>query len=263
MARSQRQSSKSRATRKTCHPERSLAIREANRQKKSKDPYEFVLPGKNWLDIIGGEFDQPYMAQLEQFLQREKDLGHIIYPKDEEIFNALNSTAFEDIKVVIIGQDPYHGEGQSNGLCFSVRKDINVIPRSLSNIYKEIDDEYPIKMPRHGDLTGWATQGVLLLNATLTVQQARPGSHQGKGWEKFTDAIIRAVNEKYEHVVFLLWGRSAREKRALIGKKRLVLETSHPSPRSARRGFCGCGHFKTANDYLIKYGLKSVGWQKI
>jgi uracil-DNA glycosylase len=219
---------------------------------------------KNWHAIIGGEFDQRYMVQLEQFLQREKDLGHIIYPKDEEIFNALNSTAFEKIKVVIIGQDPYHGAGQANGLCFSVRKGID-IPRSLSNIYKEVDDEYhPIKMPLHGDLTGWAAQGVLLLNATLTVQQARPGSHQGKGWEKFTDAIIRAVNER-EPVVFLLWGRCAQKKGAgalIDRKKHKVLETWHPSARSARHRFRGCGHFKKANDYLIKHGLEPVEWQK-
>jgi len=168
---------------------------------------------KNWHAIIGGEFDRPYMAQLEQFLQREKDLERIIYPKDDEIFNALNSTAFGKIKVVIIGQDPYHGARQANGLCFSVRKGID-IPPSLSNIYKEIDDEYhPIKMPRHGDLTKWAAQGVLLLNAALTVQEGSPGSRR-KGWEKFTDAIIRAVNEKPEPVVFLLWGRDAREKGA-------------------------------------------------
>jgi uracil-DNA glycosylase len=219
---------------------------------------------KNWHAIIGGEYDQPYMAQLQQFLQREKDLGHIIYPKDEEIFNALNSTAFEKIRVVIIGQDPYHGARQANGLCFSVRKDID-IPPSLSNIYKEIDDEYhPIKMPCHGDLTKWAAQGVLLLNATLTVQQAKAGSHQRKGWEKFTDAIIRAVNEKREHVVFLLWGSRAKKKGALIDrKKHKVLKTSHPSPLSAHRGFRGCDHFKKANDYLKKHGLKPVEWQKI
>jgi uracil-DNA glycosylase len=219
---------------------------------------------KNWHAIIGGEFDQPYMAQLEQFLQREKDLGRIIYPKDEEIFNALNSTAFEKIKVVIIGQDPYHGARQANGLCFSVRKDID-IPRSLSNIYKEIDDEYhPIKMPRHGDLTKWAAQGVLLLNETLTVQQAKAGSHQRRGWEKFTDAIIRAVNEKREHVVFLLWGSRAKKKSRLIDpKKHKVLKTSHPSPFSAHRGFLRCKHFKKANDYLKKHRLKPVEWQKI
>lgn len=217
---------------------------------------------KNWRAIIGDEFEQR-MAQLEQFLQREKDLGRDIYPKDENIFNALNSTAFENIKVVMIGQDPYHGDGEAHGLCFSVRKGIP-IPPSLRNIYEEIEAEYGTQMPRHGDLTGWAAQGVLLLNATLTVQKDRAGSHQRKGWEEFTDAIIRAVSGKREHVVFLLWGLRAREKRALIDcRKHLVLETSHPSPLSARRGFIGCGHFKRANDYLIEHGLKPIEWQKI
>lgn len=218
---------------------------------------------KNWLDIIGDEFERRYMAQLKQFLQREKDAGRTIYPKCAEIFNALNSTAFDNTKVVIIGQDPYHGAGQANGLCFSVPRDID-IPPSLNNIYKEIEAEYGIQMPRHGDLTGWAAQGVLLLNATLTVQQDRAGSHQRKGWEEFTDAIIRTVNEKREHVVFLLWGSYAQKKGALIDrKKHRVLETSHPSRLSAHRGFRGCGHFKKANDYLVKHGLKPVEWQKI
>ena len=214
---------------------------------------------KDWHAIIGGEFGQSYMAQLEQFLQWEKDAGNIIYPKNEEIFNALNLTSFENIKVVIIGQDPYHGAGQAHGLSFSVRK--GAIPPSLKNIYKEIEGEYRIEMPPHGDLTGWAAQGVLLLNATLTVRQASPGSHQGKGWEKFTDAVIREINEKREHVVFLLWGRCAREKRALIHQKHLALEASHPSPLSARHSFFGCGHFRKANDYLIKHGCEPVEWQ--
>lgn len=215
---------------------------------------------KNWRDILGGEFDRPYMLKLEQFLQREQDAGHIVYPKEAEIFNALNLTALDDIKVVIIGQDPYHGEGQAHGLCFSVSKDIKKIPPSLRNIYKECG----IQTPCHGDLTGWAKQGVLLLNATLTVQHAKPGSHHGKGWEEFTDAIIRAVNERREHVVFFLWGASAQKKRALIdAKKHKVLETSHPSPLSAHRGFLGCGHFKIANEYLMERGLKPVAWQKI
>jgi uracil-DNA glycosylase len=223
---------------------------------------------KNWSDIIGGEFDRPYMAQLEQFLQRENDLGRIIYPKDEEIFNALNSTAFKNIKVVIIGQDPYHGEGQAHGLCFSVPKSIKKIPPSLRNIYKEIG----IQMPLHGDLTGWAAQGVLLLNATLTVRKDSAGSHKGKGWEKFTDAVICAVSERREHVVFLLWGRYAGEKAALIDpQKHLVLEASHPSPLSVGRGsrdgkihsFRGCGHFEESNGYLKKHGLKPVKWENI
>jgi uracil-DNA glycosylase len=226
---------------------------------------------KNWRNIIAVEFDQPYMADLKQFLQGEEDAGRTFYPKRAEIFNALNLTAFGNIKVVIIGQDPYHREGQAHGLCFSVRKRKD-IPPSLRNIYEEIDDEYrPIKMPRDGDLTGWAKQGVLLLNATLTVQECKAGSHQGKGWEDFTDAIIHAVSEKREHVVFLLWGRCAQKKGlrkkdgvALIDrKKHKVLKTSHPSPFSAHRGFLGCGHFKTANDYLKKHGLKPIDWQKI
>jgi uracil-DNA glycosylase len=224
---------------------------------------------KTWRDIISVEFQRTDMARLEQFLQREKDARHNIYPKDTEIFNALNSTAFDDVKVVIIGQDPYHGEGQAHGLCFSVPKD-KPIPRSLRNIYKEIEKEFdPIKMPLYGDLTGWAKQGVLLLNATLTVREAEPGSHEGEGWEKLTDAIIHAVSEKREPVVFLLWGLRAQEKRSQIDpNKHLVLEASHPSPRSAyhsflRRDSIGCGHFKKANDYLMKHGLKPVDWQKI
>jgi uracil-DNA glycosylase len=216
---------------------------------------------KNWLDIMGVEFTQPYMTKLEQFLQ---NAGHTIYPKETEIFNALNLTAFGNVKVVIIGQDPYHGPGQAHGLSFSVPKDIKKLPPSLKNIYKEIEAEYGTKMPLHGDLAGWAKQGVLLLNATLTVRAAKAGSHQRKGWEKFTDAIIRAVNEKREHVVFLLWGRPAQKKSVLIDRaKHKVLETSHPSGLSAYRGFIGCGHFKKANDYLEKHGLKPVVWQKI
>ena len=224
---------------------------------------------KHWRAIIIGEFEtgvdfEQHMAKLEQFLQREKDLGRTIYPRDEEIFTALNSTAFKNIKVVIIGQDPYHGEGQAHGLCFSVPKSIRKIPPSLRNIYKEIKGEYGIEMPRHGDLTGWAAQGVLLLNATLTVQQGRAGSHQGEGWEKLTDAIIRAVNEKREHVVFLLWGSYAQKKGALIDrKKHRVLEAPHPSPLSARLGFFDRGHFKKANTYLKDHGRTPVEWEKI
>jgi uracil-DNA glycosylase len=231
---------------------------------------------KTWRDMISGEFEtgvefEQHMATLEQFLQREKSRRRTIYPSDAKIFNALNSSPFKNIKVVIIGQDPYHGEGQAHGLCFSVPKSIKKIPPSLKNIYKEIERDCGFQMPGHGDLTGWAKQGVLLLNATLTVRQDSPGSHQGKGWEKLTDAIIRAVNDKREHVVFLLWGSYARKKgarkkgeSALIDrKKHKVLETSHPSPFSAYRGFLGCRHFKKANDYLIEHGLKPVEWQKI
>ena len=218
---------------------------------------------QNWLDIIGGEFDQPYMKKLKDFLQQEKAAGRIVYPKGTELFNALNTTPFDKVKVVIIGQDPYHGEGQAHGLSFSVPKGVPP-PPSLMNIYKEIEAEYGVKMPRTGDLTSWAEQGVLLLNATLTVQHATAGSHQKKGWEEFTDAIIRAVNEKREHIVFLLWGSYAQKKGALIDrKKHFVLEAPHPSPLSAHRGFLGCGHFKKANEYLVKQGLTPIEWAKI
>lgn len=214
---------------------------------------------KDWRGIIGVEFDRT-MAQMEPFLRQEKSLGRTIYPKDEEIFNALNLTPY--IKVVIIGQDPYHGAGQANGLCFSVPR-CTRIPPSLKNIYKEIERDCRIRMPDHGELMGWAKQGVLLLNATLTVQKSSVGSHQGKGWEEFTDAIIRAVSERRPHVVFLLWGRYAQKKTVLIDRqKHLVLEASHPSPLSARHSFRGCGHFKIANDDLIKHGSKPVEWQR-
>jgi uracil-DNA glycosylase len=226
---------------------------------------------KNWRNIIRSGFgigrDFDYVA-MEQFLQEEKAKGNI-YPKGEDIFNALNSTPFKKIKVVIIGQDPYPGEGQAHGLCFSTKG--KKIPPSLNNIYEEIKRDCGVEMPGHGDLTKWAEQGVLLLNATLTVRKDEAGSHQGKGWEEFTDAIIRAVNGKREPVVFLLWGRRAQEKRALIGKKHLVLEASHPSPLSARRAlrdgeihsFLRCGHFKKANKYLEEHGIEPVEWGKI
>jgi uracil-DNA glycosylase len=227
---------------------------------------------KNWRAIIGGEFKtrvefEQHMAKLEQFLRQEKALGRTIYPKDDEIFNALNLTALDEIKVVIIGQDPYHAKGQAHGLCFSVPKCID-IPPSLRNIYEEIKHEYGIR-PDHGDLTGWAKQGVLLLNATLTVREGKAGSHQRKGWEELTAAIICAVNEKREHVVFLLWGRDAQGKGELIDRKRhKVLEASHPAPQSAYRSFfrrdsISCGHFKTANEYLKKHRLTPIEWTNL
>lgn len=214
----------------------------------------------SWMTQIGGEFDQPYMKTLRQFLQAEKEAGTIVYPKGTDIFNALNTTTFENVRVVIIGQDPYHGEGQAHGLSFSVPQGVK-IPPSLMNIYKEIESEFSVKMPRHGDLTGWAAQGVLLLNATLTVRQALAGSHQGKGWEEFTDAVIRAVNDHHEHVVFMLWGSYAQKKAGFVDrKKHLVLTAPHPSPLSAHRGFLGCGHFKKANDYLKAHDRMPVEW---
>jgi uracil-DNA glycosylase len=218
---------------------------------------------KGWFDAIGGEFDLHYMANLTHFLQKEKKAGQVIYPAEEKIFSALNTTAFNNVRVVIIGQDPYHGEGQAHGLAFSVPKGVR-IPPSLMNIYKEIEAEFDHKMPGHGDLTGWAEQGVLLLNATLTVQHASAGSHQKKGWEDFTDAVIRAINEKHDNVAFMLWGSYAQKKGNFIDRrKHLVLEAAHPSPLSAYRGFLGCGHFKKANEYLAKHGHTPIKWQEI
>lgn len=218
---------------------------------------------KDWLDILQPEFEQPYMKALKAFLQEQKDAGKIIYPKGPDIFNAMNTTRLENVKVVIIGQDPYHGPGQAHGLSFSVPKDVR-LPPSLQNIYKEIEAEYGYKMPRTGDLTGWAEQGVLLLNATLTVEAANAGSHQKRGWEEFTDAIIRAVNERCEYVVFMLWGSYAQKKGAHIDrKKHHILQSVHPSPLSAHRGFLGNGHFKAANEYLEAHGRAPIEWQKI
>ena len=223
----------------------------------------FTQLESGWKDVVGSEFEQPYMKKLQTFLQQEKAAGHIIYPHNADTFNALNLTPFKKVKVVILGQDPYHGPDQAHGLAFSVRAGI-ALPPSLVNIYKEIEKEFGVKMPRRGDLSGWAKQGVLLLNATLTVQSAKAGSHQGKGWEQFTDSIIRALNDRGEHIVFMLWGAYAQKKGAFIDrKKHLVLEAPHPSPLSAHRGFFGCGHFKKANDYLLRHGGKAIDWTKV
>jgi uracil-DNA glycosylase len=218
---------------------------------------------QNWLDHIGSEFDKPYMENLRAFLEAEKAAGKIIYPKGDEIFNAMNTTEFDDVKVVILGQDPYHGAEQAHGLSFSVPAGVKP-PPSLQNIYKEIAAEYNVAIPKSGDLTGWAKQGVLLLNATLTVQDSLAGSHQNKGWEDFTDAIIRALNQHKNHIVFLLWGAYAQKKGAFIDRNRhLVLTAPHPSPLSAHRGFLGCGHFKAANSYLEQHGLSAINWVDI
>ena len=215
---------------------------------------------ETWLARIGGEFEKPYMQSLKSFLKDEKAKGKIIYPKGDDIFNAMNTTPFNNVRVVILGQDPYHGEGQAHGLSFSVPNGVKP-PPSLMNIYKEIANEYGAPIPKSGNLTHWAEQGVLLLNATLTVENALAGSHQNKGWEEFTDSIIRIINNEHEHVVFMLWGSYAQKKGAFIDrKKHLVLEAPHPSPLSAHRGFLGCGHFKRANEYLEKNGLPAINW---
>ena len=217
----------------------------------------------DWLKEIGGEFEKPYMARLKEFLQQQKALGKVIYPKGSEIFNALQDTPFKNVKVVILGQDPYHGPNQAMGLSFSVRKGVPK-PPNLVNIYKEIESDCHVKMPNTGDLTGWAKQGVLLLNATLTVEQAAAGSHQNKGWEEFTDAIIRAVATDRQHVVYMLWGSYAQKKGAFIDRaKNLVLESPHPSPLSAHRGFLGNKHFSKANAYLEEHGLEPIKWEQL
>jgi len=214
----------------------------------------------SWLNHIGAEFHKPYMQKLKSFLKEEKVNGKIIYPKEDDIFNALNITPFDKVRVVILGQDPYHGEGQAHGLSFSVPDGVKP-PPSLMNIYKELALELGAPIPKSGNLTHWAEQGVLLLNATLTVEHSLAGSHQNKGWEQFTDAIIRTVNEQHKHIVFMLWGSYAQKKGAFIDhKKHLVLEAPHPSPLSAHRGFLGCGHFKAANAYLEKNNLSSISW---
>ncbi|MDE1153675.1 MAG: uracil-DNA glycosylase [Micavibrio sp.] len=222
-----------------------------------------TMPDTSWMNIIGDEFSQSYMHKLEDFLARETAAGRIIYPAAPDIFNALNATPFNKVSVVILGQDPYHGPDQAHGLSFSVRSGV-ALPPSLRNIYKEIEAEYAVKMPRTGDLTAWAKQGVLLLNATLTVEAAKAGAHQGKGWEMFTDAIIRALDARAAPIVFMLWGAYAQKKGAFIDrKKHLVLEAPHPSPLSAHRGFLGCGHFKKANGYLAQHNLPVIDWTKV
>jgi uracil-DNA glycosylase len=203
------------------------------------------------------------MQDLRVFLKQEKAAGKVIFPKGADIFNALNSTSFEDVKVVIIGQDPYHGPGQAHGLCFSVQDGV-AVPPSLKNIYQELSTDIGMPIPNSGNLITWANQGVLLLNAVLTVEQAKAGAHQGRGWERFTDRVIQVLNDHGEGVVFLLWGSYAQKKGKLIDRqKHFVLEGPHPSPLSAYRGFFGCRHFSRANQYLIDRGKTPINWASI
>ena len=214
-----------------------------------------------WREVIRGEFEKDYMQSLPEFLLQRKQQGAVIYPPTNQWFSALNTTPFEDVRVVVLGQDPYHGVGQAHGLCFSVTPGIKV-PPSLANIYKEIKSDLGIDQPNHGCLISWAQQGVLLLNATLTVEDGCAGAHQGKGWEQFTDEIIKAVNQKREGVVFMLWGSYAQKKSIMIDSSRhLILKSVHPSPLSAYRGFFGCGHFSAANHYLQERRVKPIDWQ--
>jgi uracil-DNA glycosylase len=216
---------------------------------------------ESWKSALAAEFENPYMQTLKAFLTAQKASGKRIFPKGSEYFRALNLTPLADVKVVILGQDPYHGPGQAHGLCFSVRPGVR-IPPSLVNIYKEMQADLGIPPARHGFLEHWAEQGVLLLNSVLTVEEAQAASHQGKGWETFTDAVIRRVNEECEAVVFMLWGAYAQRKAAFVDTSRhLVLKAAHPSPLSAHNGFLGCRHFSQANAYLMSHGRPPIDWQ--
>jgi uracil-DNA glycosylase len=213
----------------------------------------------SWKNRLQPEFDKPYFKNLVEFVKNECQ-KHTIYPPGALIFNAFELCPFDEVKVVILGQDPYHGPGQAHGLCFSVKDGI-AFPPSLRNIFKEIENDMGIPIPKSGNLTRWATQGVLLLNATLTVQANLAGSHQKKGWETFTDEIIRTIANTKEHVVFILWGAYAQQKKTMIDdKKHMILESVHPSPLSAQRGFFGNHHFSKTNQFLIKNGIKPIDW---
>lgn len=215
----------------------------------------------SWQAVLKEEFGQGYMVQLRAFLQREKQAGKQIYPPGPLIFNALNSTPLDNVRVVILGQDPYHNPGQAHGLCFSVLPGVDP-PPSLRNIYKELQRDTGFVPPRHGYLQSWGEQGVLLLNAVLTVERSKAASHQGKGWERFTDRIVSVLNERKEGLVFLLWGSYAQKKGQIISRKRhLVLESAHPSPLSAHRGFLGNGHFSKTNAWLQERGQAPISWQ--
>jgi len=213
-----------------------------------------------WAPYLSAEFDAPYMQALKSFLRQEKDQHKIIYPHSDHWFHALEATPLDQVKVVIIGQDPYHQPGQAHGLCFSVKPGVKT-PPSLVNIYKELEADLGIPRANHGYLENWAQQGVLLLNAVLTVQDSNAASHQGKGWEQFTDKVIEVVNQECEHVVFLLWGSYAQKKGSVIDQNRhLVLKAPHPSPLAAHRGFFGCKHFSQANAYLQEKGRGAINW---
>ncbi len=219
-----------------------------------------VKIGNDWDELIGKEFTKPYYLELREFLKDEYK-NHRIYPDMYDIFSAITHTPFEKTKVVILGQDPYHGEGQAHGMCFSVKPGV-AIPPSLLNIYKEIQAEMGAYIPNTGHLMSWAKQGVLLLNTVLTVREGQPNSHKGKGWETFTNKIIEALSQKEEPLVFLLWGANAREKLEIIDStKHLCLTAPHPSPLSAYGGFFGCGHFVKANEFLISHVKSPINWQ--
>ncbi len=215
----------------------------------------------DWLDCIQSEFKKPYYKELYQFVRNEYDT-HVIYPPSDDIFNAFHLTPLSKVKVLILGQDPYHGAHQAHGLCFSVLPDQPELPPSLQNIYKELQDDLGCEIPNNGYLKKWAEQGVLMLNTVLTVRAHQAGSHQGKGWEQFTDAIIQAVNAQDRPVVYLLWGKPAQSKIPMLtNPKHLILKAPHPSPLSAYRGFFGCRHFSQTNAFLKENGVEPIDWQ--
>lgn len=219
-----------------------------------------IVISENWYKILKDEFNKEYFLKLNSFLKEEYK-NYTVYPKTENIFNALNNVDYDDIKVVIIGQDPYHEPNQAHGLAFSVEKDTN-IPPSLINIYKELNADLNCYIPNNGNLTKWAKQGVLLLNTVLTVRKGEANSHKDKGWENFTKKIIELINLHDKPVVFLLWGNSAKSLRSYItNPKHLILSSSHPSPLSAYNGFFGCKHFSKTNEFLLKNNLKPIDWQ--
>ena len=214
----------------------------------------------SWKEVLNDEFEKPYFLSLKQFLTSEKQQGKKIYPPGNRIFAAFELTPVNQVKVVILGQDPYHGEGQAHGLCFSVNTGI-ALPPSLRTIFKELEQDVGCTPPASGNLTAWTKQGVLLLNATLTVEAGKAGSHQNKGWERFTDTVIQTISQRQTHVVFMLWGNYARSKASFISaQKHLILEAAHPSPL-ARGAFFGCRHFSKANAYLTAHGKMPVNWQ--
>lgn len=228
-------------------------------------PYSIPIPmpdvkiEASWKEVLNAEFDKPYFQTLVDFLKKEKAAGKVIYPPGSLIFNAFELTPLAEVKVVILGQDPYHNPGEAMGLSFSVPKGVKT-PPSLQNIYKEINADLGVPIPSHGDLSNWARQGVFLLNAMLTVEKSRAGSHQSSGWQHFTDAVIQTLSQKREHLVFMLWGNFAKKKGALIdGSKHLILEAAHPSPL-AGGAFFNCKHFSKANEYLREHGMKEIDW---
>lgn len=221
---------------------------------------ESASPALTWKEVLSGERESEYFKSIISFIESERAAGKAIYPQPSDIFNALQFTPFEDVKVVIIGQDPYHGPGQAHGLCFSVKKGVPP-PPSLVNIFKELHSDCGIEIPKHGYLEKWARQGVLLLNAVLSVESGKPQSHSSIGWERFTDRVIKEINDRKEGIVFLLWGASAQKKGAMIDRtKHTVLETVHPSPLSAHRGFLGSKHFSKTNAILKNLGKKEIDW---